>query len=253
MWYETYQVLTIGVVLTIGAVVQGAVGFAAGLISVPLLVLANFSLPEAATINLVSTSVQNGAGAWKLWSELEPRELVYPVSARLAGVPVGVWCLSLVDQLGVEWAKQMIGILLLAIVVTLNVFRPQPRDRLGPFWSTAAFVSSGFLLGFAAIGGAPLVLYVNSLTWSAAKSRAFLFFCSIAAFPLMAVLVAWRFGSQVAPAAGAALAAMPLVFVGLWAGLKLGDRLDKQLFRRLTYALLTVIALASVAAPWLKP
>ncbi len=91
MLYSPAEIVLIGLIMTFGSVVQGAVGFASGLLGVPLLVLSGWSLPEAATINLVSTSVQNATGAVKLWSHLEPRELVFPVVVRCLAIPLGVY------------------------------------------------------------------------------------------------------------------------------------------------------------------
>ena len=82
MVYSPDEIVLIASIMTFGSVVQGAVGFASGMIGVPLLVLAGFSIPEAATINLVSTGLQNLTGAWQLWTHLEPRELVFPVVTR---------------------------------------------------------------------------------------------------------------------------------------------------------------------------
>ncbi len=104
-------------------------------------------------------------------------------------------------------------------------------------------------MGFASIGGAPMVFYVNTLTWSAAKSRGFLFLCSSLLMPLMAVMLLMKFGAEIAPPALAAPIVMPPGIVGLFIGLKLGHRMDKELFRRLTYALLTVIAIVAILSP----
>jgi uncharacterized membrane protein YfcA len=249
--YESSQLLLIAVILTAGAVVQGAVGFASGLISIPLLVLAGFPIQEAATVNLVSTSVQNVAGAWRLWDSLEPRELVFPVLVRWLGIPLGVMALGAAQTLSPAQAKQLIGLLLLAVVVLLGMARPAPRHELGRGISALAFLSSGFLLGFASIGGAPLVLYVNALTWSAAQSRAFLFFCSASGVPVVAVLFALRFGTTLVPPMVAALIAMPAIGIGLWCGLRWGGKLDKRVFRRLTIGLLVLLAITSIAGPWI--
>ncbi|MEM9658797.1 MAG: TSUP family transporter, partial [Planctomycetota bacterium] len=186
------KLVLVAVVLSAGSVVQGAVGFASGMICLPLLVLNGLTLPEAVTINVVSTSVQNVIGAWRLRRSLVPRELVVPVTLRWLGVPIGAFVLSHVDNLDPGRAKQLVGMLLLAVVVLLGSFRVKPRDDLKLGWQTLAFLSSGVMLGFAAIGGAPMVLYVNALTWSANKSRAFLFFCSATGIPVVAGLLWWN-------------------------------------------------------------
>jgi uncharacterized membrane protein YfcA len=250
--YSPTEIALVAVIMTLGSVVQGAVGFASGLLGVPLLVLSGFSLPEAATINLISTGVQNVTGACKLWSHLEPRELVLPVVVRWLALPCGVYVAALVDQrLDPAEAKQLVGLFLLVVVVLLTGFRVKPRETLNYGWQGVTFSISGFLMGFASIGGAPMVLYVNSLTWTASKARGFLFFCSASSLPVALVAFALQHGAKVLPAAQVALLVLPLIFAGLWLGLRLGQRLSKPLFRRITYGLIGAIAIAAIAAPWL--
>jgi uncharacterized membrane protein YfcA len=66
MLYTAEEILLVAVVMTIGSVLQGAIGFASGLMGVPMLVLCGFSLIEATVINFISTTVQNFTGAIQL-------------------------------------------------------------------------------------------------------------------------------------------------------------------------------------------
>ena len=228
MTYTPSEIALVATIMTFGSVVQGAVGFASGLLGVPLLILSGFSLPEAATINLVSTSVQNITGAWKLWPHLEARELVFPTIIRWMAVPCGTYAAYLADQrLDPAQAKQLIGIFLLIFVCLLWGFRVTPRERLHRGWQTLAFSTSGFLMGFAAMGGAPMVIYVNSLNWTANKSRAFLFYCSAICLPVAMAMYWIEHGQKILPAALSTLLVMPIIFCGLWLGLQLGHRLSQ--------------------------
>lgn len=250
MTYSLHEIALIASIMTFGSVVQGAIGFASGMIGVPLLVLAGFSIPEAATINLVSTSVQNTTGAWKLWPHLEPRELVFPTVTRWMAIPCGTYVAYLADaHLDSGQAKQLIGVFLLAVVGMLWGFRVTARDYLHRGWQTLAFTTSGFLMGFASIGGAPMVIYVNSLTWSASKSRAFLFFCSASSLPIAFAAYWLEHGEKILPAAVTTVCILPLLLAGLWIGLHWGHRLSKPLFRRLTFGLIVVLALSSILTP----
>ncbi len=250
MLYSPAEIVLIGLIMTFGSVVQGAVGFASGLLGVPLLVLSGWSLPEAATINLVSTSVQNTTGAVKLWSHLEPRELVFPVVVRWLTIPIGTYVAWLADQhLAHDQATQLIGFVLLAIILLLYFGRVSPRESLNFFWQSLVFSISGFMVGFALIGGPPMVLYVNALTWTAAKSRAFLFFCSATAVPVAAVIFWLQHGEKIIPAALSTLVVMPLILGGLWLGFRWGHRLSKPLFQKITYVLLVLIAISAVVLP----
>jgi len=251
MLYPLNDILLIGLIMSLGSVVQGALGFASGLLGVPLLVLSGFSLPEAATINLISTSLQNITGAWKLWAHLDPRELAVPVIIRILCIPVGTFCAWYVDEhLDPVLSKQLIGSILLVVVLLLWGCHIPPRQHLNFCWQGLAFSSSGFLLGFAAIGGAPLVLYVNALTWTAAKSRAFLFFCSAVSQPVAAWFFWSEFRWKIVPPALSTMIVLPLILAGLWIGFQAGHRLSKPFFRQITFGLVVLISLAAIASPW---
>jgi len=251
MLYSPAEIAFIALVMTFGSVLQGMVGFASGLLGVPLLVLGGLSIPEAATVNLVATSVQNITGAVHLWSHLKPRELVFPVIVRWLAIPVGTYAAWLTDRhLSPAQSKQLIGVSLLVVIVLLRVCRVAPRNYLNLFWQSLSFSTSGFLLGFASIGGAPLVLYVNALTWTAAKSRAFLFFLSAMGIPVAAAAFGFQYREKIVPAALTTLLVMPLIFAGLWLGLRLGRRLSKPLFEKISYALLLLTALSAIVWPF---
>lgn len=250
--YSPFQWALIVVVLSLGSVIQGAVGFASGLFSIPLLVVFNIPLEQAAAINFLLTAMQNFFGAWKLRAELRRDEVILPMVLRWVGIPLGVFAMHHTSSLPPTVVKQVIGLLLLVTVIFMWLWRVKHRERIPLPATVVTFLTSGFLLGFAAIGGAPMVLYVNTLTWSAAKCRAFLFLLSATGVPPMAVLLAWTFGAQLLPAVAAAAVAMPFCWMGVLLGMRLGRLLDKRLFRTLTYGLLTVIAVSSVLSPWLS-
>lgn len=251
MNYSATQLLTIAVIMGLGSVIQSAVGFASGLLGIPLMVLSGFSLPEATTINIVATSVQNTAGAFHLREELVWREMLMPTIVRWAGIPIGVLALGYVDGHDQSLVKQLIGGLLLAVVLVLWISRAEPRERLALPWQLLAFSTSGFLMGFAAMGGGPIVLYVNSVHWSAAKSRAFLFFMSASGVPIAIAMLAARFGTTLKSPTIAAIIILPLIMLGMNLGFRLGKRIDKPLFRKVTFALLVLIGVSALLSPWL--
>ena len=251
MLYTPHQILLIALVMTFGSVIQGAVGFASGLIGVPLLVICGFSLPEAAIINLVSTSVQNFTGAWKLRDYLDIRELIYPTIARLLAIPLGTASVFWLDErITSAQSKQVVGGLLLVVVVLLWCFKVKRREWLNYYWQSLAFFSSGFLLGFASIGGAPVVLYVNSLTWGVNKSRAFLFFCSAVGQPLAMFFFWQQFRGEFWTPVCSTLVVFPAILAGLWVGLPLGSRLPQPVFRTITLGLITLTAIAAILSPY---
>jgi uncharacterized membrane protein YfcA len=101
------------------------------------------------------------------------------------------------------------------------------------------------------MGAAPLVIYANSLTWTVGKSRAFLFFCSAVGQPFAAYLFWLKFGDRLIKPVCSTLVFMPLIFAGLWLGLHLGALISISLFRRLTFGLIAVTAIAALLSPFL--
>ena len=53
--------LIVFAILLFSSVIQGAVGFAGGLFSIPLLMLGGSTLPEAVSINMIAATVQNAS------------------------------------------------------------------------------------------------------------------------------------------------------------------------------------------------
>ncbi|MEP4680528.1 MAG: sulfite exporter TauE/SafE family protein, partial [Rhodopirellula bahusiensis] len=120
-------------------------------------------------------------------------------------------------------------------------------------WSYLVFPLSGFLQGLVGMGGPPMVLWVQAHDWDTRRMRGFLFsMYLISLAPGIAILV-WFFGSRVIPPALIATAAIPILLMVTWVGLKVGTALGTQRLRRITMALLLLMGLAGLAAPWLSP
>jgi uncharacterized protein len=144
----------VSLILFASSVVQGAVGFAAGLFGIPLLVMAGVSFPDAVVISLVAAAPQNIIPAWQLRREIDFRGALRPMLIRYALMPVGVWALSLIGE-NKDAASQLVGAIVLLIVFVQRAFRVSPQPRLHPAWEWLAFGMGGFLLGFCGMGGPP--------------------------------------------------------------------------------------------------
>jgi uncharacterized membrane protein YfcA len=249
MPYALHDLAVIGLIMTLGSLLQGALGFASGLIGVPLLILSGFSQLEATVINFISTAPQNVFGAVQLSEHVEWRDVVWPTIFRAVAMPIGFFALEHTRELDHSIVKQIIGAFVLASVLTVMLLRGRPRERPPRSWTAAAFLTSGFLMGFGAIGGAPMVVYVNNLTWSAARSRAFMFLTSATLVPVMASYMIWKYHAIASAPATAALLVMPSVLLALGIGLRIGHRFDKARFRRVTYGLLIFVSLFAILSP----
>ena len=162
-----------GIIMFGGSLVQGTIGFALGMIAVPLLVEARFSLSQAVALTTLSIGIQVMFGAWQLrehipWDDVKPAAI-----ARFLSVALGVLLLLNVEALDAVAVKRLVGIgVLLGVAVRVLAGRMARRE-----WpkaaSLAAFSVSGILQGLVAMGGPPLVLWMTTRDFRAQEARAF--------------------------------------------------------------------------------
>jgi len=245
------QLLIIGTALFAASVVQGTVGFASGLLAIPLMLLAGLSLPEAIMVNLIAATVQNLLGTIRLREHLAWRATLLPIAIRLAAFPLGAVGLLWLDTLDASLVKQVVGGVVLAVLVAQWLLHVRRHQRLHPVWMWLAFSLSGAMAGFCGMGGPPMVLWVMAHRWSSEQSRAFQFFVFLAGMAPMAAVLLAMFGGELFFAVGIGVAAIPLAMLGTAAGLRLGSLLPRRIWRTLAFAVLIFVALAAIVGPML--
>jgi uncharacterized membrane protein YfcA len=245
------QYLLVSLILFLSSVVQGGVGFAAGLFGIPLLMLTGISLPDAVAISIVASAVQNFVAAWQLRREIDFRLATRPSLIRLATLPIGAWALSLLGPESKDLASQMVGVVVLAIVAVQSALRVEPQENLHPAWEWVAFSLGGFLLGLCGMGGPPMVLWVMAHNWSMNRARAFLYFLFVTGMPPQALVMWLMFGNEILGAMLLGLATLPAILAGLYLGLWLSRLMPDRLLRGLSWAVLVLIALSAIVMPYL--
>jgi len=244
------QLANILLILFTGAVLQSAIGFAAGVFGIPLLLLTGLSLPEAVGISQLHSVAHCSVGVYTLRRSIKFGDTVLPLVIRLAMLPLGLcamWYAGAIDQ---NQVKQIVGCILLGILAILWGLRVQPRDSVSTVWTIVAFTVSGFVGGFCGMGGVFMALWVMAHDWSARRSRGFLMFLFLATLLPQAVVMLIVF-PKVTGAYQIGLAALPIALAGVWLGLALGNRLPREALRRLMYGVLLLIAVWSIINPFL--
>ncbi len=249
--YSPAQLLPAIFILALASFVQGTIGFASGLIAIPLLVLLGLPLPEAITVNLVASAGQNCFAAWRLRREIPYEKAWRPIALRTVALPLGVLLLWLTGALPQEYVKQIVGLLLLAVLIVQWTARVEPREELHAGWDWIAFGMGGIMLGFCGMGGPPIVLWVLAHRWTALRSRAFLFFIFATGMLPHYLLLLFTFGGSVFPATLLGLVSMPVVLAATSGGLYVGGRLPQARLKLATYLALTLIAVSAIVSPWL--
>ncbi|WP_254513755.1 sulfite exporter TauE/SafE family protein [Anatilimnocola floriformis] len=246
------QYLTVFAILLASSVVQGAVGFAGGLFAIPLLILAGFSLAEAVSINMIASTVQNFLGAWRLRRDIDYRAAVMPTILRFMALPLGVWTLRCVGSASESLASQVVGGIILAILAIQWIFSVPPQDKLHWGWEIAAFLGGGYLLGLCGMGGPVMVLWVMAHRWPIKRAKAFLYYLFATGMIPQAIFL-WLFiGQSVVIAFWLGVIAIPALVLGMLLGLKIASYLPDHVIRRLTVAVLILIAVSAIVAPYFK-
>lgn len=244
--------LTIAAIMFLSSLLQGAVGFAAGMFGVPLFLLCGVELPQAVALAFVSSAVQNALAAWESRREIDLQTLRLPVLLRSLAQPLGAWALFHLGKSNSTLANQLVGGVLLAIVLVQLLWKIEPRASIAASWQWLAFPLSGFLFSFCSMGGPPVVLWVLAHRWPAARQKAFLFTIFAAGIPLQFLLLLFFFGQPILQEMLLGLLSLPLLLVGTYAGLKLGSMLREEVTRPLSYLVLAILGLSAVIMPWLR-
>jgi uncharacterized membrane protein YfcA len=209
-------------------------------------------LPQAVMVVMIAAAIQSLLGVVRLRSEVRWWQFTRPALIRIAALPVGVCLLWFSQSLDPVQIKQMVGLVLLVALSLQLLVRVEPAARLHPAWEFLAFTGSGLLLGLCGMGGPPMVLWVMAHDWSSRKSRAFLFFLAVSGMLPHWLILYCFFGQSIMWAGLFGFALLPVVFGGAELGLRIGNRLPRQGLRRLTIAVLFLVAGGAIVSPWLS-
>jgi len=239
------QEILISLTLFITSVIQTVAGFGFALFAMPALILLDLSLPQAVLVLTVCAFYQTVVAAYHLRAHIPWNFVARATLWRALFIPVGVGLLVFVDQLPVDKIKLILGITILVILACKRWLRI--GDKSSKLLANSFFALSGLMAGALGIGGPALVLWVTSQRWPSEKVRAFLFTNFAIAIPLAATIVCWRFLDQVKSVFWLCLICMPCVYAGTLIGRKLSRKVSQQLFERIVFFLLLLMAVGMVA------
>jgi uncharacterized protein len=244
------QIAEIALILLAASTIQGLVGFASGMIAIPLLLIVGTTLPEAVAISAVAAFAQNLLGLYALRREVPFRESVRPILVRFLALPVGILVLKLSGNLDQTQVRQIVGFIILA-TLPLIVWTPDRTGHRWPaVWDWTAFLASGFLVGFCGIGGPPIVMWAMSQGWPPAKTRGFLFLVFFSSMFLQLALLGFAYGAAIGPAMLAGVLGAPVVLAGTYLGLRIGHYFSQRWLRTVSFSILLVVAIVEVLAPF---
>lgn len=229
--------------VALAAMLAGATGFGFGLVSVPLLLLAGYTLPFVVSANLTLVLLTRIPVVYQLRAHLTARRAMTLVLGSLPGLWLGTLVLTSVNP---HWIKLATG--LLVIVATALLVRARHAAAPSPIpgsLPTVGFIG-GFLGATAALNGIPVVLL---LARDRVKPLSFL--VDLAAYFVLSNLIALALldarGALVPRALfPATLLWLPGALAGNALGITFSTRLPELHFRRLTLALALVSGVVTV-------
>lgn len=241
----------IGLILAAGGAVQSTAGFGFGMFAIPLLIRLGTPPPEAITIVAVCAVGQALIGVYQLRSHVNWRQVVILTLLAVTTLPLGVWLLDLVVQLERRHVRQVFGLVVLIALVAQWLWRVKPRASLHWGWCVGAMTTCGVMAGMSGMGGPPAVMWVMSHRWSNQRSRATLWSLFASLTPLQLFLLHHQFGTDVLRGLGTGAMLAPVTLLGIIPGLWLGHRMSKDHLRRLSQAILLLVALDALLSPLL--
>lgn len=225
------------VVIAAACFVQGLAGFGIGLVSLAFLPFLMSPQHAIVLITLYAT-VFIAVIFIPLRRDFTLHGMIELVVGTIVATPAGIWLLA---ELPSDLLKRLIGLVLL-LIVALEWLGLYPERLRGRGWGLGAGLAAGLLGGAIGTPGPPVILYAAAQDWSPRTVKA-----NIQAFLIVNQVVIligywwaglldreiWRL---------AWLFAVPAV-AGLVAGMLLFNRLDRERFRRVVFAVLLLSGL----------
>ena len=237
------------VIVFAAATLQAAVGFGMGLVTVSLLVLLGWTVPEAVATSAGAAFVQTAYGVYTTREHVPWRTALATSSLQWLTLPLGVAAMAWLDRADPAVIKQSVGVLVLVLVTSRLVVKPAPRESVAAIWAVLAGVTSGLLAGFIGMGGPPIAFFALAHDWDKDRFRAYLWSQFLLLTPLLVVALTWRFGGSMLQFFAVGVVTAPLLAIATKVGLALTRRWERAHLQRATTALLYAIGLSAAAAP----
>jgi uncharacterized protein len=236
-------------VVWVASFLGGVVGFAYGLVSLPLLLLLGVPLPEVVVINLLVGLTTRLVVVARRHGDINRRRVKLLIIGSIPGIGLGTVLRDFVDA---DVIKVGAGVLTLLAVAGL-LYR-QRHSPVGPATESHALLVlivgglGGFLGSTTSLNGiAPALLLTGSKATArnlVADLAAFFVLGNVLTLAALVVSGHWA-SSSLWPMLAAWL---PAGLLGNYIGISLGPLLPKLLFRRITFAVILVSGAISTLA-----
>lgn len=242
---DPLQALAIFLLAAGAAVVQSLTGLGFGLIIVPPLVLV-LGAKDAVVVSNVLSTVLSGAMLLRIHAGVEWRMGIVLLVGAVAGMPLGLAVLILIDP-------DLLQVLIAGTVIlfTILLARGMQIHSAGTLGDALSGILSGVLRMSTSMSGPPVVIYLQGRGLASDRFRATLaaFFVASGCISVVLFLVSGqltrRVGLELLPG-------LPALALGLAVGGALYTRINELRFRMLVRTVLIASALLAIAAVLVK-
>lgn len=224
------EVIAFIIIILVASVLQTSTGFGFSILATPFLLLI-FEPIEAIQINLILSFIISSALIMKIRKDVDFGILRRFVVGSAVGLPIGILIFLLVDinklKLGVSL---IILVLTIMLILKFRINQNKKRDLIVGGLSGAFTTSIG-------MPGPALLIYFSGTDTQKEKLRgttlAFYLFIYIVSLIIQVI-----FAGTTKTVWVSSLWALPLIFVGLYLGQLLFERINQNAFRIFTYIIL---------------
>ncbi len=236
MVFLTLILLTL-IILFISTLARSTFGFGDALIAMPLLSLVMGVHTAAPIVVLVSVTIAITIVGGE-WYKIDIKAAWRLIIASVLGIPLGLLLLKTAPE-GIM--KGILGIVLILFGV-YNLTKPILFTLNQPRWAYGFGFIAGILGGAYNANGPPIVIYGTLRRWSPTRFRATLqaFFMISGIFLLLGHALGGLWTAQVLQLYALSL---PIVFIAIFLGGKLNQRISTHRFERFLYISLIILGI----------
>ncbi len=227
------HILLAVLVVSVGSLIQGAIGFGVALVAIPFLVLIDPRLAPgpvlfaALVLGLIQFRRESG--------DVDKKELSYALVGRVIGTPPALVLLKMVSP------NRMSLLLGLLVLVAVGLSLAGPRIRPNPKSLLAGGALSGFMGTISSIGGPAMGLVYQNEAGPRLRGTLGLFFAAGCVISMASLAAVGLFGLR-------ELVLGALLLPGIFLGFPLSHRLAKHLDRGSVRPAVLIGAAAAAAA-----
>ncbi|MEM9944782.1 MAG: sulfite exporter TauE/SafE family protein [Cyanobacteria bacterium P01_D01_bin.36] len=235
------NILWIGSIIGLAAVVQTLAGFGFALVAIALLSLVNLPLDVARPLVLMMALLSSLSLVMGYRKSLDWRAIAPLLLSALAMIPVG---LISINYLSEQITLRALGSFII-LYVAYDILKTRTKllassGQSSHLWAYVFGGLSGFLTGALTIPGPPLAMYANAQSWPAQKMKANVpIILATVQFSTLAGHVYQ--GNLTADVGKLALYSLPFFVMGMVVSAQLSSRIDEKRFKQIVLILLSFI------------